>query len=75
MDLSKMSLSELQSLQEKIREELEIRKEQEKAIQEIKELAEQLRGIDKWVQRRVMAELQCATGTRPECYQGFLYGL
>ena len=53
MDLSKMSLSELQSLQEKIREELEIRKEKEKekekekAIQEIKELAEQLRGIDK----------------------------
>ncbi len=55
MDLSKMSLSELQSLQEKISKELEIRKEKEKekekAIQEnkIKELAEQLRGIDKWV--------------------------
>ncbi len=51
MDLSKMSLSELQSLQEKIREELESRKEKEKekGIQEIKELAEQLRGIDKWV--------------------------
>ena len=51
MDLSKMSLSELQSLQEKIREELESRKEKEKekekGIQEIKELAEQLRGIDK----------------------------